>query len=273
MSKQNIIVLYHASCPDGFTAAWVAWRVFGARARYIPVRHQIPPPRGLEGKEVYIFDFSYPRDVMKTICTQAKRVVALDHHITARASTHMAHDYRYNLNHSGAVLAWNYFFPKQKIPRMVRHIEDIDIWKFTIPGTREISAVLGLYDFDFRVWSKLARDIENPEKRKTYIANGRLIMRYEDHLVHKIIGRSHTTTIAGKKCAIVNSPVLESKIGKALVDHRASIGAIWYYDGNGFKFSLRSKKADVAKLAKRFGGGGQKHASGFYIKKSLSLPK
>lgn len=35
----RILVLHHANCADGFTAAWCAWRYFGDDAEYVPVQY------------------------------------------------------------------------------------------------------------------------------------------------------------------------------------------------------------------------------------------
>ena len=42
-------------------------------------------------------------------------------------------------------------------------------------------------------------------------------------------------------------------------------GATFYYDGEGVNWSLRSDDngVDVSDIAKKFGGGGHKHAAGF----------
>ncbi len=54
---RSIAVLYHADCPDGFGAAWAAWKKFDDRAMYPPVRHNEPPPKEIAGKAVYTVDF------------------------------------------------------------------------------------------------------------------------------------------------------------------------------------------------------------------------
>ena len=36
--KENIII-YHSDCYDGFSAAWAAWKKFGSKAEYLPVKH------------------------------------------------------------------------------------------------------------------------------------------------------------------------------------------------------------------------------------------
>lgn len=77
------LVIYHAKCPDGLAAAWVVWTLYGAGATYLPASYGDAPPE-VEGKHVVIVDFSYPRDVMVRLAKQAKSVLLLDHHVTAR---------------------------------------------------------------------------------------------------------------------------------------------------------------------------------------------
>src|SRR6187549_3257027 len=56
------VVLYHAECADGFGAAWALWRRF-PQARFLAVKHGVPPPDGLKGERVVIVDFSYAREL------------------------------------------------------------------------------------------------------------------------------------------------------------------------------------------------------------------
>jgi uncharacterized protein len=53
MSK---LVLYHANCADGFTAAWIAHGVFGDDAEYVPVQYGQAPP-DVRGRDVFILDW------------------------------------------------------------------------------------------------------------------------------------------------------------------------------------------------------------------------
>lgn len=88
------LVIYHDNCADGFGAAFAAWLKLGDDAEYLPVRYGdvncvADFPRAGQGlgdrpsydyRDVYILDFSFPRDVMDHIFANAKRVVWLDHH-------------------------------------------------------------------------------------------------------------------------------------------------------------------------------------------------
>lgn len=81
------LVIYHNSCADGFGAAFAAWLKLGDDAEYVPCQHgqdglfKIPP---WTARDVYILDFSLPRDYMDKLFSEAKRVVWLDHHASSR---------------------------------------------------------------------------------------------------------------------------------------------------------------------------------------------
>ena len=76
------LVIYHADCTDGFGAAFAAWLKFGDEAEYLPMNYNQPFPYtpDLRQRDLYILDFSFPRDVMDSLFTNSKRVVWLDHH-------------------------------------------------------------------------------------------------------------------------------------------------------------------------------------------------
>ena len=131
--NKKIAVLYHKGCTDGFGAAWAAWKKFGARAEYLGVERGQPSPKRLKGKDVYMLDFTYPLDITKKLLGVVKSLTIIDHHISVEKSTKLAHKYVYNLNHSGAGLAWNYFHPGKKVPLLLRYVEDVDIWRLKLP--------------------------------------------------------------------------------------------------------------------------------------------
>src|SRR5580698_3860341 len=86
MLEKDIVVIYHKRCPDGFGAAYAAWKKFGDTAEYLAAGYGDPVPEGLEGKEVYIVDFVYEQPgAMEEIARIAKKLVVLDHHVSSRA--------------------------------------------------------------------------------------------------------------------------------------------------------------------------------------------
>ena len=168
------VCIFHAGCPDGFGAAWAAWRVWGEDARYIPRGHEDElEPRRYEGDVVAFVDISPHNDVLAELVEVAEQVVILDHHITARTRFHehptasdtMAeggHVAHFDLNHSGAILSWDYFHPGKSPPELLRYVEDQDLWSWKLPQSEQVNAALGSYPRDFEVWERLAaRPIED----------------------------------------------------------------------------------------------------------------
>lgn len=272
---KNIVVLYHRDCLDGFGAAWAACKKFGKKAKYIGVEHRSIPPK-LENKEVYLVDFCYKKPEMKKLLEENKKVVVIDHHQTAESLIKkMIPEHSFALNHSGAVLTWRYFHPNRKVPKLLLYIEDNDLWKFKLKGSREIINVLALSDFNFSIWDKLEKDFENAKKRKKYVSDGSLLLKYREKVIADIAKKAYRVVFKKHKSLAVNSSssILHSELGHALVKKGYPIAIVWYRMKNRIKISLRSDgKTDVAKIAEKYGGGGHKAAAGFSFKADKPFP-
>src|SRR3989338_4764503 len=141
MSKK--IILYHNHCDDGFGAAWAAWKKFGAKARYIGVSYSEPLPKGLKGKDVYILDFCYSPQEIKELLIITNRLVLIDHHISNEKAVKIAPEHIFDATeHSGAYLAWKYFHPTIKIPRLIKYINDVDLWEWKLSYSHELSSFI-----------------------------------------------------------------------------------------------------------------------------------
>ena len=274
-NNKKIIVLYHNKCSDGFGAAWSAWKKFGDKASYSGVNHGDPLPKIIKGKIVYLLDFSYPMDKTHKLVKNAKRVISIDHHISAEKSTKAAHEYSYALNHSGAALAWKYFHPNKKIPKLISYIEDIDLWKRILPKTMELNLALRIFPLDFKIWSKIAYDWDQKKLREKYAMEGVAMLKYENDLVSRIIEDAEDVIINKQKASVVNAPVrLASQIGDALVKgRRHPIGIVWQKKNEKFLVSLRSRSSsDVSKIAVSYGGGGHRNAAAFRLPAKIKFP-
>ena len=273
---KNIIVLYHSDCSDGFGAAWAAWKKLGNKAEYIPVEHDVPPPRGLKDKEIYSLDFCYTAPVLRRLVKRNKRVIVIDHHISAREDIKEASDWVLDdtFTNSGAVLSWKYFHPKKPVPKLLQYVEDRDLWRFKLSFSMESSAFLRTTDYDFSLWSRIARGLEKSKKKKEYIAQGRNILQYEQKLIDFLVSKAQRVVFEGYDTLAVNSMLFhtKSRIGHLLAEKRPPIGIVWSHQGDRIIVSLRSNgTVNVAELAARYGGGGHEPAAGFSIKKSEKL--
>lgn len=274
--NKNITVLYHANCTDGFSAAWAAWKKFRNRADYIGIDPGSKPIDGLKNKELYMVDMIYPIQYLSKLIKDNKKLVAIDHHLSNKSSFELISNGLFDIKHSGAVLAWKYFHPKVKVPRFLKYVEDMDLWKLKLPKARETISYLDMVDFNFAEWSKISKNLEVNSKLGEYVKIGSLLLKYQDKVIERIISNhSRLVSFFGYKTYAVNSPIFNSQIGNTLYKKLPPIGIVWVQNKDGSAHvSLRSDgTVDVSKLATKFtGGGGHKRSAGFKIESCAKLP-
>jgi uncharacterized protein len=268
-TPKKISVLYHADCPDGFGAAWAAWRKFKENAVYIAV----PPnnravPKSAENTELYTLDYAFPADVVAQVQNQTVSLTVIDHHESNKTAAECVENRLFDLSHSGAALSWKYFHPGKRVPKLLRYVEDADLWKFRLKHTHEISEALMLYDMNFKTWEKLARDFESKTREKKYIEEGSVLLRLRERRIGRLIGFGERRTFEGHKAIMVNSPFYVSEIGHSIVKHGTPVAILWSHREGKIVVSLRSdgQEVNVAKLAEKYGGGGHAAAAGFTFK-------
>ncbi len=273
---KDIVVLYHNDCTDGFSAAWAAWKKFGNKADYIGIDPGSAPIPGLLKKEIYMVDVIYSVQHLNKLIKSNKKVVAIDHHVSNQKAFELVKDGLFDISHSGAVLAWNYFHPKIKIPKLLAHVEDMDLWKFKLSKTREIGAYLDMVDFSFIEWDRVYNGIKKRSKFNEYIQKGVLLLKYQDKVIDRIISNyAELVNFFGYTAYAVNSPVFNSQIANVLYKKLPPIGIVWVQENDGsVHVSLRSDgKVDVSKLASKFKeGGGHKRSAGFSVESLSKLP-
>lgn len=272
---KNIVVFYHGSCTDGFGGAYAAWKKFGSRAEYVPLEHGRPLSVFPQKKEVYFIDIVASEPELMSLIRANRRVTAIDHHITQEKLVKRTQDYLYALNHSGATLAWRYFHKNKKMPRLLLHIEDDDLFKFKVSHTREICAMLELLPYDFKIWDNFAKQLDNLNKRKQIIEKGAHLLSYNNILISDIIESTASHVLfQGVKTYAVNSPIFKDEIGHRLYTKHPPMAIIWSERKDKRKVSLRSVPSfDVSKLAQKIsGGGGLKNAAGFTMDLKKPLP-
>lgn len=260
---KKIVVLYHKHCPDGFGAAWAAWKKLGRRATYIGIDHRYSP-LNLEDKTVYFLDIAYPPQIIQKILKNGNEIFLIDHHISNKTVVGMFRGGLYDLKHSGCVLAWYYFHPDKAVPELLLNIEDLDLWKFKLFHTKELMAFIDLYDYDFKIWNKLVRQWQKPASKKGLVRLGEIILKYEQKILDDLETYAEKVKFCGYNALAVNTPILNSQICQRLNKKLPPISLSWFRNGKSLVVSLRSNgKVDVSKLAAKFGGGGHKKAAGF----------
>ena len=264
------LCIYHSNCADGFGAAWVFKRYSNREFDFHPGVYQDAPP-DVTGRDVYLVDFSYKRAIVEAMLDRAKTIVLIDHHKTAiddLAPLIEANriESLVSLEHSGAVLAWEYLsVPNTTMPQLLHHIEDRDLWRFALARTREIQANVFSYPYDFEVWDELMKT--DPQ---TLADQGAAIERKHHKDIAELVKVCRREmTIGGIVVPVASLPyTLTSDAGHLMAtEHASKIGVCYWDTPEGRVFSLRSTDdgPDVSEIAKQYGGGGHAHASGFRV--------
>lgn len=257
--------IYHHGCLDGFGSAWVVWKAWGPDTQFISARYGDEAP-DVTGKQVIIVDFSYPRDILEAMNRETVSLNVLDHHKTARENCIGLPFAQFDMNRSGAIMTWDFFFEVEP-PEIIKYIQDRDLWRFDLLFSKEVNAALYSYPFDFEKWDELI----NTKTIPNLINEGQAIVRDRQKLIDSLISgwAIERIDIAGHNVPCLNCPHwLASETLNLLA--RNEPFAISYSDSKDQRtFQLRSTEngIDVSEIAKQFGGGGHKHAAGFVTKK------
>lgn len=266
------LCIYHAHCADGFGAAWAVWLRYGHAVEFQGGTHGASPP-DCTGQDVLLVDFAYKLPEMEQILAQARTLTILDHHKTAQADIQPllekgAVQGEFDMERSGAAMAWDWCFPGEPRPRLLAHIQDRDLWRFDLHGTRQIGAVIATYDQDFEVWSGLAKALEEDDSWQSLYATGLILESKHLKDVQQLVEVTRRSmVIGGETVPVANLPYLfASEAGNILAEGQP-FAACYYDTPNGRKFSLRSRHdgSDVSLIATAYGGGGHTRAAGFVM--------
>ena len=257
-------------------------------------------------EQIWIVDYSIEPEEMDRLLSITKNVTWIDHHKTAiEKYAGYKHDIRgvRRDGEAGCVLTWKYIhwytsrgegeidLKKNKsnvfpVARMIELVGDRDVWtwKFKettrnffsgsqlhdtgpdsdfwwkcmdhetpilpLPNTGNISAREKGIEF----WNQLLLDGENIEKYKSQT----------DESISSTIG--YKIKFEGYDCFACNrARVSSDRFGNR--DSEYDILLPHYHDGKQWTISLYSKNIDVSEIAKKYGGGGHKGASGFQCKR------
>jgi oligoribonuclease NrnB/cAMP/cGMP phosphodiesterase (DHH superfamily) len=285
------VCVYHGACDDGFAAAWAVWKRW-PDCKFIPGLYgKEPVPEQLSDKRVLMVDFSYKREVLDALDCIVRDMTIIDHHKTAQADLETFAIFNpvsaddidevlaatqpglgpirawFDMQQSGAMMAWKFTHPGALIPHFIELIQDRDLWKFEFgENTKQFSASLRTYPMEFEVWDRLIH------KPQSLINDGEAILRAHNANIEKFIKEVYDERIGDHVVPVVNVPYhYASDTAHAMLQAypHAPFAACWFHRGDGMiQYSLRSEdsRVDVSEVAKQFGGGGHRNAAGYQVK-------
>lgn len=276
-------VITHGNCPDGWGAAWCVWRD-NPNCEFFHASYGSTKLPEVDGKNVLMVDFSYKEpEYINELNERANKMLILDHHKTAveNLDGKIDCDYVFDMNRSGARMAWDWMNPGYDAPFMIKCIEDRDIWKWEIPNSKSFLAVMDSWELSFENLEWI-NDLEmEPDQLEAFMGEGRAILRFKKKLVDVAAKHSVPATIHAPDGSTFNAMTVNDSCRMVVSDlchqlvktniHDFKISAAWSTDiSSGMTLvSLRSEgETDVSAIAKLFGGGGHRNAAGFETQRS-----
>ena len=305
------LVIYHANCADGFTAAWAVRQAMDANF-HAGVHGEAPPD--VAGRDVILVDFSYPLAQLVDMAQVARSILVLDHHKSAEAELRSGEvkvgtigqaelkaarivrldnlpDAReawlhyeetatvldgvvcafFDMDRSGAGIAWDFFHPGKARPALADHVEDRDLWRFALHGTREIQSALFSYPYRFEVWDEL---MQAPVFE--LYQQGLCIERKHHKDVAELVAVAKRQMVIGHyEVPVASLPYTLASDAGHLMAQGQPFAACYYDKAGGRVFSLRSADdgVDVSEVAKLYGGGGHARAAGFTVPRDHELAR
>jgi len=288
------MLLLHHNDLDGRAAAAVIKKAHpDVRCFEVHYDMDLPIDQIEQGEEVVIVDFTPPTaEEFKSIVDKAggeDNVTWLDHH-GANIKAHTALNKklpgkRVESVPSGAMLAWEHYFPKQKPPMAVVYTSDFDTWTHDYPESKLFEAGMSSLDYSpgAEVWDKLLNPMrtatatmdgflnvasEGMEDVEEVIQRGRVVQDFRKQWYKGYLSDyGFETEFEGHKAIVCNIAHCGSDFF-ASYEGDAKLMIPFAYNGEVWACSIYSEddSIDCAALAKKHGGGGHKGASGFSSK-------
>lgn len=289
------LLITHANCNDGYHAHLVVKLAFPKiETIFASYRDNLDLER-VRDKDVLMVDFSFGREKLLEIKAAAKSLKVIDHHESAMNEVGDLDFCHFDMNHSGAMLAWMRLFPGEDPPRILSYVEDRDLWRFKLPDSKAISALMtNLTNKEINKIFKQNMEIVDAHRMQTSLVenhqiatdaethlikmlaqDGNLILRVVNENVRRTCLSHNKIKIGDNFISIVNASENTSEVGNYLCEQKrggkfeCNFAMIWCVSSSGkVMMSLRSNRdnpdaTNVAEFASQYGGGGHKHAAGF----------
>lgn len=270
------IVCYHNACTDGFTAAFCAYLFHKKngtlnQTEFVPVNPLKTPDIDVTDASVIMFDVCLDKEALLKWSQIAYEFFVLDHHASNENDFGHIKCCKFDMNRSGAKLAWDWYNPGIEAPWWVQYVQDADLYTWKLPESRKVSAFMYSLDMDFSVYENLDK-ISLEEVKIT----GQYIRLADESKIKRIIKNPMFIKIQNYNVPCINSNVYQSELGNLLAEkYNCPFAVIWYVSVNdeGEKFAQVSFRSvnnfDVSKIAQIYKGGGHKAAAGARIPLSL----
>jgi len=282
-------VFYHANCTDGFGAAFAMWLGFGdSNAKYYPIGLYDAFPSELLEKitkddTVYVLDFCFDPETLEKI-QERSNLQVIDHHEGNLSKLSKVKGFIHNTTKSGALLAYEYMeshkYYGDTNKTLFKYISDADLWTFSLPSSKAISAFLKSYPKDFSIYYNVLLLFQ--KHFGGCVFQGEAVIRKVNDNVSYACSNAYETTLEVNKAPIkvvaTNATSDWSEVGEELLKRHPNVDFSISYryvklasNVSHWEYSIRSRQSSFSciDVAKFFGGSGHPTAAGFSSKDKL----
>lgn len=233
------------------------------------------------GDRVVMLDWSAPAIIMKKLQEESSEFIWIDHHGTAIDKVEETYPdlgikgIRW-VGTAGCELAWEYFYPNQKMPEVVRLLGRYDVydkeaedWDNILDFQYGFNILGAMLPEDLK-WQELFEKL-GKERLLAITEIGESIQLYmktlnENHCrlsgVEVLLKKADGTGYYPYSIFALNTQAKSSQTFLSLKD-KYDIYSAYTFNGDRWTISLYSTKLDVGKICKELGGGGHAGAAGF----------
>lgn len=288
-------VFYHGDDDGKCAAFWVkhlAQHIDKYPREFIEMQYgkEFPMQSIQHEEQVYIVDYSIDTWLMYELLTRTPNVTWIDHHITAIekyqdfkepirgirydgvAGCMLTYCYlKYMTNHGEGNESPFQLSMKDDAPMFTKLIADYDVWTFDYGITTSnfhMGFQLQEKHPESEVWEMLLRGAEDFSPKgdlvDQVILDGMVLLDYQAiESQHYCEAFGYEVEFEGYRCFVMNRGMIGSDHFSSQNDQGYDMYIGWVYDGNKYRYSLRSETIDVSKVAMKYSGGGHKGAAGF----------
>jgi len=279
-------VFHHNDLDGECSAYWCNYVEDQSSKTFIRINYdkRFPIERVEKDELVYIVDFSIQPEELTNLLKITPNVVWIDHHKTTIEKykdfplLNKTKGIRYSNDEeplAACMLTYIYVMIMQKrniqdfypafaedAPYFTKLISDWDTWNLKDRNVEPF--VVGCRLHDTRPKSNFWKQLYNFDFIAKVIKEGELCIRYRDNWAGSYMHSfGFETEFEGYKCFCANLGQCSSQYFKSIESGEYDIYISFVFNGEKYSVVLYSTKVDVSEVAKKYGGGGHKGASGF----------
>lgn len=270
-------IYYHGADNDGKSSGAVVYRAIknDGPNKLVPIDYGLynfedEYEKWNDGDKVYLVDFSFEKDNMaRTLEKLGKNFIFIDHHQTAIDDIkELDIEGLRRVGTAACRLCWEYFFPDEDEPESIKLIGVYDVWDLNAK-VEVFQLGVSLLDLspNSQNWAALFRS------QKSLIDDickqGEIVQKYSNIEFSKIADKgAFEIEFEGQKAICINGLKLNSKSFDSVFDPKKYDMMIAFgktKKPNIWSLSFYSKQdtgPDISVIAKKYGGGGHRNASG-----------